>query len=445
MTAAPTKPGAVLPEQSRTRKRQHQLQKGAETVKKVKYEWTKYVDDTIATGNQLSIAFKAGRLKHSLDFWKSVTTDRNIISMVAGCSIELQSTPEQHGWPENYKFSNNKSMRVDREISKMLSQHVIEQIEPNEAGYVSNIFTRDKPDGSLRVILDLSEFNEHVTYRYFKMESLQTAITLMSPKCYMASIDWKDAYYSVPVATEFRKYLAFSWKGQMFQYTCLPNGLACAPRLFTKLSKVLFSELRKLGHVSTSYIDDCLLLATSKAACERNIEDTVALSVNAGFVVHPIKSVLYPAQKIVYLGFVLDSVHMTVQLTPERAVKLKNACSSVLGKREFPLQDLAQVIGLLVASFPGVQYGQMFYRRCDIHKNKVLKEGRGNYSVKTTLPEECKEDLRWWIDNIECVTRTIVITKPTAVLETDASNTGWGSCTTSDSPRRSSGGHWSND
>ena len=46
----------------------------------------------------------------------------------------------------------------------------------------------------------------------------------------MASVDLKDAYYSVPIASEDRKFLKFEWKGDYYQYTCLPNGLACAPR-----------------------------------------------------------------------------------------------------------------------------------------------------------------------------------------------------------------------
>ena len=53
----------------------------------------------------------------------------------------------------------------------------------------------------------------------------------------MASIDLTDAYYTVPVASEHRKYLRFIWGGKLFQCTCLSNGLSAAPRYFTKLLK----------------------------------------------------------------------------------------------------------------------------------------------------------------------------------------------------------------
>ena len=36
-------------------------------------------------------------------------------------------------------------------------------------------------------------------------------IRLMHPACFMASVDLKDSYYSVPIAKEVKKYLKFEW------------------------------------------------------------------------------------------------------------------------------------------------------------------------------------------------------------------------------------------
>ena len=54
-------------------------------------------------------------------------------------------------------------------------------------------------DGSFRLILNLKSLNKDMEYHHFKMETLQTAITLMHPQCWFASIDLKDAYLSVNV------------------------------------------------------------------------------------------------------------------------------------------------------------------------------------------------------------------------------------------------------
>lgn len=75
----------------------------------------------------------------------------------------------------------------------------------------------------------------------------------------MASVDLKDAYYSVNIAEIHRKYLRFEWIGNLFQYTCFPSGLALCPRKFTKLMKPVYSDLRKLGFENVPYIDDSYL------------------------------------------------------------------------------------------------------------------------------------------------------------------------------------------
>ena len=65
---------------------------------------------------------------------------------------------------------------------------------------ISPIFVQPKKDGSHRVIFNLKRLNEAVSYHHFKMDTLETAIKLMRPGCYMTSIGLKNAYYSIPIA-----------------------------------------------------------------------------------------------------------------------------------------------------------------------------------------------------------------------------------------------------
>ena len=81
------------------------------------------------------------------------------------------------------------------------------------------------------------------------MDTLDTVIKLMKPGCYMASIDFRDAYYTVAIHADNQKYLKFVANGKLYQYTCLPNGLASAPQIFTKLMKPVYSMLRSMGQI----------------------------------------------------------------------------------------------------------------------------------------------------------------------------------------------------
>ena len=184
-------------------------------------------------------------------------------------------------------------------------------------------------------------------YEHFKMENVQTAIQMIRKGCYMASIDLKSAYYSVPVGKKYRKYLKFYWNGQLFHYTCFPNGLSNCPRYFTKLMKPVYSFLRSKGHLSTAYIDDSYLQAQSYNDCLENIEDTFSLLQSLGFVIHLEKSVLTPCTEINYLGFIFNSLHMIVKLKREKAEKIVCACITLQKRNReniCSIRGIAQVI-----------------------------------------------------------------------------------------------------
>ena len=50
----------------------------------------------------------------------------------------------------------------------------------------------------------------------------------------MASIDMKDAYYSIPVKSEDRKYLRFKWEDQFYEFTVFPMGCRVPPPVHQK-------------------------------------------------------------------------------------------------------------------------------------------------------------------------------------------------------------------
>lgn len=144
------------------------------------------------------------------------------------------------------------------------------------------------------------------------------------------------------------------WKDQCFQYTCLPNGLSSAQRVFTKLLKPVLSTLRKQGFENVPYIDDILLLGDSDEHCAQNVRGTFTLLDSLGFTIHQTKSVFVPVQEIAFLGFLINSKKMTVSLLQEKANKIKNLRSKLIIKHEVQIRELAQLIGKMVAASPAV-------------------------------------------------------------------------------------------
>ncbi|CAH3127686.1 unnamed protein product [Porites lobata] len=79
------------------------------------------------------------------------------------------------------------------------------------------------------------------------------------------------------------------------------------------------NKTQSLGNICMGHIDDSFLLGYNYTACATNIQDTVDTFLSLGFVVHPEKSVLIPTQEMEFLGFLLNSINMTIRLLPVKA------------------------------------------------------------------------------------------------------------------------------
>lgn len=219
----------------------------------------------------------AGRIQHFLGKWKQLTHDPSILNAVMGYKIDFLNTPVQFTIPITINFSAQESANVNARISKFLEKGIVVKSSHEEGDFISSIFLRPEKDGSFRMILNLKDLKTFVRFHHFKMDSIHTCSQLKRPRCYMASIDLRDAYYSGPIAKEHQKCLKLMWQGNMYQFTCLAQGLSSAPRLFTRLMKPVFSFLRELGHISSGYLYASFLLGYSPEDCRANTDDTLTL------------------------------------------------------------------------------------------------------------------------------------------------------------------------
>jgi len=141
--------------------------------------------------------------------WRVLTSDPKIMDIVRHCHIDFWETPRQRQWVAKLedRFLKKERQIIDIQIQEFLQKGIISRSIFQEEQIISPIFLRPKPDGSHRVIFNLKSLNDSVVYQHFKLDTLEKAIQLVRPGCYMASLDLKDAYYSVPIALEQQRYL----------------------------------------------------------------------------------------------------------------------------------------------------------------------------------------------------------------------------------------------
>ena len=228
-------------------------------------------------------------------------------------------------------------------------------------------------------------------------------------------------------------------EGDLYEFICLPNGLSCAPRIFTKILKPPLCTLHKQGHIPVAHLDDLYLQGQTYEKCVLNVIDTTVLLDKLGLVVHPEKSTFIPAQVFTILGFVINSLAMTIQLTREKATGLQNVCFELLENSSPSIREVASVIGNIVASFPGVIHGALYYQHLEKDKSQALVRTNGNFHGLMSLSPQAKSELQWWIKHVGNAYNVINHPQPQHQITIDASLMGWGA----ESSGVSSGGNWS--
>ena len=146
----------------------------------------------------------------------------------------------------------------------------------------------------------------------------------------MASVDLKDAFFTVPIHESHQKLIKFKWIGKVYKFLGMPNGCSDAMRIFTKNLKPVYANLRQKGHLSVVFVDDSYFQGNTETDCLENVEAAIALLEYLGFTIHEAKSILKPTQRIEFLGFIIDSTKITVTISKEKMIAITNKIKKLM-------------------------------------------------------------------------------------------------------------------
>ena len=118
---------------------------------------------------------------------------------------------------------------------------------------------------------------------------------------------------------------------------------------------------------------------------------------------------------------------MTITLPDDKKAKVKSICKQLLFKSHPAITELAQLVGTLVSFLPRVQFGQLHYRNLEIEKNLALRKHKGHYEAQLTLSSSAKDELSWWLENVDKAFNPISHGYPVLELRINASKKG-GAC-----------------
>ena len=135
---------------------------------------------------------------------------------------------------------------------------------------------------------------------------------------WVTSVDFKDAYFHIPIKEQSRKYLRFHVQGQTYQFKALPFSLSTAPMKFTVVAKEVKLMAIQKGIRIHQYLDDWLVRARSQQVCLQHTQDLVKVCQELGRLVNLEKSELEPKQIFDFVGYQYDLRAGQVRPTPDR-------------------------------------------------------------------------------------------------------------------------------
>lgn len=311
-------------------------------------------------------------------------------------------------------------------IQEFLEQGVIYPVK-NQKCFQSTVFTVDKANGKLRLILNLKKLNFHLKTPSFKMCNHLTLMKLLPKDAWMISLDIKDAYLHVPIHPNFQKFFAFTVQDQLYFFRAMPFGLTSAPYIFSRLMKHPLKLFREKGIMVLAYLDDLIIWADSKIAALNARTFVLNTLMRLGFRINFLKSNLVPTQNLNWLGMNWTTNPPEVGLTEDYKKKVLSHIQEIELAPLITRRYLEEIQGMLSFSAQILPFGRLNMR---LLTNMISKIPVGKRDHLVTRPLLLEDALHWWKapENLEA--RTPISPPETDVfLWTDASNYGYGANT----------------
>ena len=347
------------------------------------YTEIKYVKDVSCVGQLPSVKLVTNaqhavldppvgaRLNQCWQKWETLGSSPKVVNILReGYTLPFRFRPHLTRSPtviSNYHNPTKQSFLIEA-LYQLLNKNAVEPVDnPNSLGFYNRLFLVPKPNNRWRPILDLSTLNTFLNTGSFKMETPETIRTSLQVGEWVTSIDFKDAYFHIPIHSQSRKYMRFHLQGRSYQFKALPFGLSTAPMEFTVVAKEVKLMALQKGIRIHQYLDDWLVRASTLHTCLQHTQTLVTLCQELGWLVNKEKSELAPKQVFNFVGYQFDLKEGKVRPTEERWQALTDKIRSMMSDPVCPVRKFMSLIGLLTATEKQVHLGRLHMRPIQWH------------------------------------------------------------------------------
>ncbi|KAM9967263.1 hypothetical protein ACTFIR_007503 [Dictyostelium discoideum] len=200
------------------------------------------------------------------------------------------------------------------------------------------------------------------------------------------------------------------------------------PRIFTMLLRPVLRMLRDINVSVIAYLDDLLIVGSTKEECLSNLKKTMDLLVKLGFKLNLEKSILEPTQSITFLGLQIDSVSMKLLVPKEKKKSVIKEIRNFLKLDCCSPRKLAGLKGKLIALKDAVIPFRLYTRRTNKFHSQCLTLANGDWDQSFPIPQDVKSEISHWLTVLDQWNGKEISLFPSYdyVLTTDASESGAG-------------------
>ena len=190
-----------------------------------------------------------------------------------GFKVKLTPKDERPIYTQSLPVSINLKEDLTVELALMHRYGIITTLPFSK--YASPIFAQRKPNGKLRLLVDLRKINALISDDYINnnhpVSTLSDAAQHLAGKKLFCKIDCSQAYHCLQMADQRSlKLLAFNFASRTFAYKRLAQGLSRALSAFSSFMREYLDKVIKADQCA-QYVDDIGIAANSVTQLIRNI------------------------------------------------------------------------------------------------------------------------------------------------------------------------------
>ena len=344
--------------------------------------------------------------------------------------------------PKNNMSALKNAKGVSEAIAKELSRgHTAGPFPepPFQKLHCSPIGASIKKDETVRLVMDLSQpigsaINEGISKDEFSanfshFDDATDMLQRAGRNSYLCKVDVKHAYRLLPVRADQWPMLGYKWDGNYYVDMVLPFGLRSSASIFNRFADLVrWIIINKYDTENlVNYSDDYLLICSKIFRLAKQQLSVVLTAFHDLGIPLALDKIIGPVYILPYLGITLNSLDMTMEVTPERYCDTMNMLPSWLSRRTSTKTELLSLIGCLSFVAKVVRPGRIFLRRLiDLSKTVKLRHHH------ITFNKQARLDIEWWQSFLPDWCRRSILPEVLTVkssdltLFTDASDIGFG-------------------